>query len=56
MKQLLKYSGIILIIIAVILLGIYMYKGLVSNALLVVSAALLVVGLLGYIVVNKLIH
>jgi hypothetical protein len=54
MKQLLKYSGVLLIIIAAILLGLNIFLDKNSNAILVVSGALLVVGLMGYIFTNKL--
>lgn len=56
MKQLLKYSGIFLIFLAVILLGIYVFTNPTGNALLVVSAVLLIGGLVGYIVINKIIR
>ncbi|MCL2073436.1 MAG: hypothetical protein FWH18_05935 [Marinilabiliaceae bacterium] len=55
MKQLIKYSGVIVIIIAVLLLGIYFYANPASNILLVISGLLLLVGLFGYIITNKLV-
>ena len=55
MKQLLKYSGVMVIIIAVILLGIYFYLEPVSNILLGISGLLLIIGFFGYIITNKLI-
>ena len=54
MKILLKYSGIVLIIAAVVLIGLYIFFNMVSNTVLVVSGALLIFGLLGYIYTNKI--
>lgn len=54
MKGLLKNLGLILILIGVIILIACSFTGDVnSNAVLGISAALVVVGLISYIVINK---
>jgi len=55
MKKLIKSSGLIIIIIAVILLGIYAFSNFVENTILIISAVLLVVGFLVYIITNKMV-
>jgi type IV secretory pathway VirB2 component (pilin) len=54
MKGLLKNLGLIIVLIAVIILGVSAMNGnLSSNTPLTLSAILLVVGLITYIVTNK---
>lgn len=55
MNQFLKYSGVLLILFGVIILGIYAYRSLVSNTLLIVSALLLIGGLAIHIILNKIL-
>ncbi len=55
MNKLLKYSGLLLIIIAVIILGVYSYANLVSNTLLAISILMLVGGLAVHIIMGKIL-
>jgi len=55
MRELLKFSGVIVIFIAVTLLALYVFLGWTSNSVLVLSAALVVVGFLSYIIINKIV-
>lgn len=55
MKTLLQYSGAIVVLLGVIFLLIYAFA-VPSNALLVTALVLEVVGILGYIVVNRYIE
>ncbi len=54
MNQLLKYLGVFMILIAVVILGLYMYENAVSNTLLIVSGLLLIGGLAVYVILNKI--
>ena len=55
MKELIKYSGIIIILIAVVLLAIPYFTGgaITKNTILIVSGALLIIGLIVFIFTNK---
>lgn len=55
MNQFLKYLGVLLILVAVGILGVYVYKNVTSNTLLVVSALLLVGGLAVHVIINKIV-
>ena len=49
-----RYLGLVLILLGVIVLGVYYMGVFNSNGALLSSAILMVVGLVGHIVVNKL--
>jgi len=55
MKELIKYSGVIIILIAVLVLAIPHFMGIAisDNRILIVSFVLLIVGLFVYIFTNK---
>lgn len=56
MKGLLKNSGLILIIIGVVLLIVNATSGTISdNVVLGIAAALIFIGLIAYIIINKFI-
>ena len=53
MKENIKNSGIVLIVIGVIFLLITYFREVVNNTSLVISGGLIVVGLLSYAVLNN---
>lgn len=53
MKTLLKYLGLILILIGFILLIIVGFQGVTGNTMLLVSGGLIFAGLLAYIILNR---
>lgn len=53
MKQLLKYLGVIVLLIGVAILAVYSAQGLKNNTILVVGLATIIIGYLGHIVINK---
>lgn len=54
MKSLLKYLGLILIIIGTVILAICSFTGDVNNNVILGSSmALIIIGLISYIVINK---
>lgn len=53
MKTLLKYLGLILILIGFVLLIVVGFQGITGNTMLLVSGGLIFVGLLTYIVLNR---
>ena len=54
MKRLLKYLGLILILVGAVLLVACSFTGNVNNnAILGTSAVLIVIGLISYILINK---
>ncbi len=55
MKDLLKNSGLLVIIAGVVLLSIVVFRQTHSNTELAISLILIVVGLLGHIIVNKVV-
>lgn len=55
MKTVLQYLGAILVLCGVICLAVYFFAN-PTNALLVSAVVLEVVGILGYIIINKFIH
>ncbi len=54
MKDLLKYLGVLLILIGVVILGIYAFQSMINNVLLVVAGLFLVGGVAAYIVFNRI--
>lgn len=54
-KDLLKNSGLLVILAGVIILGIAVFTKVQTNTHLSISLGLIIVGLLGHIVVNKLV-
>lgn len=52
MKSLLKYSGVILLLLGVVCLVVYKYA-CPENGLLIAGAGLEVLGILSYILINK---
>jgi len=55
LKNLIKNAGLLVILIGVIFLGIVVFTGVQTNAHLTLSLVLIVGGLLGHIVINKLV-
>ena len=55
MKELLKYLGLVSIVIGVLILSISVFRETTTNARLAVSLILVVVGFLGHIILNKVI-
>jgi hypothetical protein len=55
MKDILKNLGIFLIVIGVIILTISVFKETTTNARLITSAILVVVGFFGHILLNKFV-
>jgi len=55
MKELIKYSGVIIVLIAVLVLAIPHFMGITisSNGILIAALILLIVGLFVYIFTNK---
>lgn len=56
MNQLLRYSGIIAILAGVVVLGLYHSNVMTGNGTLVTAGTLMLLGLLGYIFLNKIYH
>lgn len=52
---LLKNAGLLVILIGVIILGVVVFTGSQTNANLALSLVLIVVGLLGHIVINRMV-
>lgn len=55
MKDILKNLGLVVILIGVIFLSIVVFRQTHTNAKLAVSLILVIVGLVGHIVINKII-
>ena len=55
LKNLIKNAGLLVILIGVIFLGIVVFTGVQTNAHLTLSLVLIVGGLLGHIIINKLV-
>lgn len=53
MKQLLKYLGLVFVFIAVLLLIYEVKTGINDNSFLVISGALVIIGLVVHVVMNK---
>lgn len=56
MKQLIKYLGVIVLLIGVAILAISTFQGALNNGILVVGLATIVLGYLGHIFINKRIE
>jgi len=54
MNHIMRYLGLVLILLGVIVLGVYYMGAFTSNGALLFAAILMVAGLIGHIVVNKL--
>ncbi len=54
-KELIKNAGLLIILIGVIVLGVVVFTGTQTNALLGLSLGLIIGGLLSHIVINKLV-
>jgi len=53
---LLKNAGLLIILIGVIILGIVVFAGSQTNASLALSLVLIIVGLIGHIVIGKMLE
>ena len=53
---LLKNAGLLIILIGVIILGVVVFSGAQTNASLALSLVLIIVGLIGHIVIGKLVE
>jgi len=56
MKELVKNLGLILILIGVILLAVFVFMQANTNARMLVSLILIVVGFIAHIVINKFVN
>ena len=56
LKTLLKNAGLLIILIGVIILGIVVFAGSQTNASLALSLVLIIVGLIGHIVIGKMLE
>jgi hypothetical protein len=55
LKDLLKNSGLLVILAGVIVLGIVVFSKVQTNGFLSLSLGLIIVGLLGHIVISKMV-
>ena len=55
LKDLLKNSGLLVILAGVIVLGVVVFTKVQTNAYLSLSLGLIIVGLLAHIVINKMV-
>jgi len=55
MKLLLKRSGILFVIIGVIILAVTEFSKMESNSMLILSAGLIVGGLIAYLIINNIL-
>ncbi len=53
MKQLIKYLGVIVLLVGVVFLAIIGTQGIKDNGLLLVGLGIIVLGYIGHIVINK---
>jgi len=56
LKTLLKNAGLLIILIGVIILGIVVFSGAQTNTSLALSLVLIIVGLIGHIVISKMVE
>lgn len=56
MKLILKRFGIYFVIVGVIILAVSEFSGMESNSMLILSAGLIVGGLLAYLIVNNIVE
>ena len=54
MSQLMRYLGIIAILIGVVMLGLYYFHIMTGNGTLMGAGAIMVLGLIGHIILNKI--
>ena len=55
LKELLRNAGLLVILAGVIILGVVVFSGSQTNAYLSLSLVLVIVGLLGHILINKMV-
>ena len=55
LKDLLKNSGLLVLLAGVIVLGIVVFSKVQTNSYLSLSLGLIIVGLIGHIVINKMV-
>ncbi|WP_163629906.1 hypothetical protein [Paludibacter sp. 221] len=55
-NEILKYLGIIVMLIGVILLAVYHFSDFPGNTLLIIAAICVVVGAVGHVILNKFIE
>lgn len=55
MKALLKYSGLIIQLIGVVILLVPKFMGTTSNVTLVIGGACIVLGVIAYVVINRIV-
>lgn len=53
MKQLIKYLGVIVLLVGVAILAIPATQGALNNSILLVGLVIIILGYLGHIVINK---
>lgn len=56
MKYLIRNLGVLMIIAAVVLLGLYAFNNMVQNTYLIISLALIISGVIIHIIVNKIVE
>jgi len=56
LKALLKNAGLLIILIGVIILGIVVFSGAQTNTSLAISLVLIIAGLIGHIVIGKMVE
>ena len=56
LATLLKNAGLLIILIGVIILGVVVFSGSQTNTSLALSLVLIIVGLIGHIVIGKLVE
>jgi uncharacterized protein (DUF983 family) len=54
-KTLLKNAGLLIILIGVIILGLVVFTGTQTNASLALSLVLVTLGLIGHIIINRMV-
>ena len=55
LKTLLKNAGLLIILIGVIILGLVVFTGTQTNASLALSLVLVALGLIGHIIINRMV-
>ncbi|MDG5799149.1 hypothetical protein QA597_02095 [Marinilabiliaceae bacterium ANBcel2] len=56
LKELLKYLGIIFMIIGVAILGYYIFNNLINNGLLILAGALMVGGVAVHVIMTRILE
>ncbi len=54
MNQLMRYLGIIAVLVGVIILGLYYLGVMTGNGTLITAGIIMVLGLIGHIILNKI--